>query len=126
VFLHRDYSRRQKLPCYEERITLVRAGTFNEAIRKGEAEAKRYAGKHGECEYLGFIDVFALFDITVKEGSEVYSVMRSIRLSKKEFIGRHYDDGTFHSQRWEDVRDSALGSKSVGPRGPSTRRKKKR
>jgi len=102
LFLHKDLSRRQKKPCYEERITLIHARTFDEAIRKGEAEAKRYAKGLGKVEYLGFITVFHLFDSKIEDGSEIYSILRSVRLRSTEFINRHYDDGTFHCK---DVSD---------------------
>jgi uncharacterized protein DUF4288 len=102
LFLHGRQSRVSKIPCYEERITLIRARSFEGAIRKAEAEARRYAAGLGECEYLGFVEVFHLFDRQVKEGSEVFSIMRSIRLPKRKFIDRFYDDGTFHDQRRED------------------------
>ena len=103
IFLHKGFSGSQKKPCYEERITLIRARSFKEAIRKGETEAKRYARTNGEVDYLGFITVFNLFDTKVGDGTEVFSIMRSIRLSKKAFIDRHYDDGTFHSRDFTEV-----------------------
>jgi uncharacterized protein DUF4288 len=98
LFLHKDLTKSQRTPCYEERITLIRARSFTEAVRKGETEAKRYAKGTGRVEYLGFISVFHLFDSKVGDGTEVFSIMRSISLSKKAFIDRHYDDGTFHSR----------------------------
>jgi len=57
-----------------------------------------------KTEYLGFISVFQLFDSKMKDYTEIYSILRSIPLSKKTFIDRHYDDGTFHSSV---IRDSA-------------------
>jgi len=96
LFLHRDFSKRQKKPCSEERITLVRARSFAEAIRKGESEARRYAKPPLSVEYLGFITVYELFDKVMRDGAEVYSILRSIKVPKARFITRYYDDGTFH------------------------------
>ena len=98
LFLHRAISRRQKKPCYEERITLIRARNFREAIRKGESEARRYARGPGpgEMDYLGFITVYKLFDKAMRDGAEVYSILRSIKGPQEKFITRYYDDGTFH------------------------------
>lgn len=98
LFLHRDLSRRQGRPCYEERITLVRAAGERAAVRKGEAEARRYARAVGKAAYLGFISVFALSEKTLKDGTELYSILRSIDLPGKDFLARHYDDGTFHAR----------------------------
>jgi hypothetical protein len=98
IFLHKDISRRQKKPCYEERITLVRARTFKEAIRRGESEAKRYAKSLPQVEYLGFVTVFQLFGSKVGDGTEIYSILRSIRVPKAAFVTRYYDDGTFHAR----------------------------
>jgi hypothetical protein len=98
LFQHRDLSRQQKKPCYEERITLVRARSFSEALRRGESEARRYSKGLGTVDYLGFITVYKLFESRMKDGAEVYSVLRSIKVPKKTFITRYYDDGTFHCQ----------------------------
>jgi hypothetical protein len=68
------------------------------AVRKGEAEARRYARGLGKTAYLGFIDVFILSEQSLKDGTEVYSILRSIELPTDEFITRHYDDGTFHAR----------------------------
>jgi len=51
---------------------------------------------------LGFITVFHLFDSKIEDGSEIYSILRPVRLRSTEFINRHYDDGTFHCK---DVSD---------------------
>ena len=96
VFLHKGIKR--KMPCYEERITLVRARSFKEALRKGEAEAERYAGSLEGTEYLGFISVYNLFDSRIADGTELYSVMQSIRLSKRDYLRRYTTGGRFHER----------------------------
>ncbi len=110
VFLHHDLTKRNGRPCYEERITLVKAGSFAAAIAKAEKGARSYAASLGSTEYLGFVDVFHVFESKITEGVEVYSIMRSKRLSKKAFIDRYYDDGSFHSRR------SSYGARPKTPR----------
>jgi hypothetical protein len=99
VFEHRDLSRLEGTPCYEERIVVFRARSFREALRKGESEARGYCQDAVECRYLGFIEVFHLFEPALKEGAEVFSVMRSKAMSKAKFIKTYYDDGSFRRGR---------------------------
>src|SRR3954466_8999896 len=96
LFEHRSTPGRTGVPCYEERVVVVRARSFGEAIRKGESEAKRYAGTGPGSRYLGFIEVFHLFAAALKNGTEVFSVMRSKAMSEARFIKTYYDDGSFH------------------------------
>jgi hypothetical protein len=65
----------------EERIVILRARGFEEAIRKGEAEARSYArdcrhrnpyGQQVRQRYLAYCDAY-IFDDAPKEGAEVYS-----------------------------------------------------
>ncbi len=98
LFHHRDLTKRNKKPTYEERITIVRARSYPEAVRKGEAEARNYARCLGKVDYLGFISVFEMFAKAMKDGAEVYSIIRSINVPPETFITRYYDDGTFRTQ----------------------------
>jgi hypothetical protein len=115
LFLHRGESKQNSIPCYEERITLVKARGFEGSVRKGEAEAKRYAAAN-DCDYLGFIEVFNLFERRIGDGSEVFSIMRSIRLSKKQFIDKFYDDGTFHDLTLNELKRLKPRKKPPGGR----------
>jgi Domain of unknown function (DUF4288) len=78
---------------FEERIILLQAADFGDAIAKAEAETAEYCGTDGEIVYLGFVDVFHLFDKTVGHGIEVYSLMRESDLSDKDYLDHFYDDG---------------------------------
>src|SRR5262245_38685144 len=98
IFLHGGISQPKKKACYEERITLIRARGFKEALRKGEAEARRYAKSLQGTEYLGFISVYHLFDSKIGDGTEIYSVMQSIRLSRRDYLRRYTSGGRFHEQ----------------------------
>ena len=80
---------------YEERVILIRASTVEDAMRKGETEAKGYA-REG-IEYLGFMDLYHLATDGVGDLSEVYSLMRSSNLSPTEYLDHFYDTGTEHS-----------------------------
>ncbi len=73
----------------EERVVLVKARTFNEAIRKGEKEAVKYAsfenhinpyGQKVVQEYIGGIDVFESYD-EIKSNGEIYSYTQLIKSS---------------------------------------------
>ena len=97
VFLHSTRERRPKR-CYEERITLIRASSFKEALRKGEAEARRYAKSLKGTRYLGFISVYNLFDSKVGDGTEIYSLMHTTPLSSKAYLRRYYQGGSYHER----------------------------
>src|SRR5689334_22980938 len=56
---------------YEERITLWRAMTFDEAIERAEAEAQEYAAALS-AEYLGLAQGFHLATEHVRDGDEVF------------------------------------------------------
>jgi hypothetical protein len=60
---------------YEERITLWRAASWDEAFRLAEAEAQEYASSD-DCVFITATDAFHLFDESVGAGTEVWSTMR--------------------------------------------------
>src|SRR5882724_9356878 len=62
---------------YEERVVLVRANDFDEAIRLAEIEANNYAGDDEDCTFTGFMNVFHIYDKKIGDGTEVYSLMRT-------------------------------------------------
>jgi Domain of unknown function (DUF4288) len=78
---------------FEERIVLLQATDFDDAIAKAEAETTEYCDINDGTVYLGFVDVFHLFDETVGHGVEVYSLMRESNLSDKDYLDHFYDDG---------------------------------
>lgn len=70
-----------RLSSFEERIVLLRAESFDEALSKGEADARQYAdgngwlnsaGENVRTRYLEGLDAFSLSD-EATEGEEVYS-----------------------------------------------------
>jgi hypothetical protein len=77
---------------YEERLTLWRAKSVNGAIRKSEAEARRYAKESGGA-YLNFIQAYWLYDEVDSDGVEVFSLMRESDLPPKRYIDTFFDTG---------------------------------
>lgn len=60
---------------YEERTTIWKAASFDEAHRLAEEEARKYA-EEANCVFIGSADSFHLFDESISEGVEIFSVMR--------------------------------------------------
>lgn len=77
---------------FEERILLFRAASFEEALAKGDAEAKRYASESQGCTPLDHIVAFHIHDEELREGDEVWSCMREADVSDQEFLRRIYED----------------------------------
>jgi hypothetical protein len=89
---------------FEERIVLLQASDFDDAIAKAETEAAEYCSTNRDTVYLDFVDVFHLFDETIGHGTEIYSLMRESQLSDKDYLDRFYDDG---KERHQTSGDSA-------------------
>jgi hypothetical protein len=76
-----DPPREKPLSAVEERVVILTAADFDEAVSKGEEEAREYAasvrwpndaGQEVVCRYLGAVEVFALSDEPAS-GTEVFS-----------------------------------------------------
>jgi hypothetical protein len=85
--VRRDAHYDPRAALIEERVVLVKARSFQEAIRKGEKEARAYVrgltyrnpyGQHVTTKYLESCDVFRLFKAPAN-GCEVYSRMAIVR-----------------------------------------------
>lgn len=98
VFLHTEIE-----SCtgqvYEERVILVRAGSFDDALSRAEALAEQYAKDVGGCTYTGFVDVFHIYDEEIGDGAEVYSLMRTSDLGMDEYLDRFYDTGAERTRK---------------------------
>jgi hypothetical protein len=55
-------------------------------------EAKEYAQDLAGCSYLGYVSVFHVYDASIGDGTEVYSLMRTSKLDKKKYH-RFFDTG---------------------------------
>ncbi|MBP7860299.1 DUF4288 domain-containing protein [bacterium] len=86
-------------PVFEERVVLFRAVDFNQAINLAEEEALIYA-KEGNCKFTGFVNAFIIADEPA-EKIEVYSLMRTSKLSEQDYLDHYYDSGTELTQKQE-------------------------
>jgi len=97
IFAHPQLTPRNDLQhVYEERIILVQAKDFEDAIDKAESDAQAYA-QDGTI-YLEYVDVFELFDSDLKDLAEVYSLLRSSDLPPDDYIDQFYDTGNEHNK----------------------------
>ena len=79
---------------YEERVTLWRVASFEDAISRAEQEAREY-GEDVGAEYLGFAQSFHLaVDGPLRSGDEVFSLIRESDLPPADYISRYFDTGT--------------------------------
>ncbi|HEY9731730.1 MAG TPA: DUF4288 domain-containing protein [Drouetiella sp.] len=90
VFLHAPGAEQ----LYEERVVLIAANDWNEAIEVAEREARDYAASLDHCTYIGFVSVFKILAESLCSETEVYSLMRASTLEKEEYLDRFYDTGS--------------------------------
>jgi hypothetical protein len=109
---------------YEERVTLWRAESFDDAIQRAETEAAEHVKIIGDGEVL---DVFQAYQVTNDDGSapaaiadavtaagerdgvilegesglEVFSLIRDSDLPPEEYVDRFFDTGTEHQRTVE-------------------------
>lgn len=79
-------------PTYEERITLWRAESLDDAIAKAEEEAVVYA-RRLESEYLDIAQAYWIGPDEPGHGAEVFSLMRDSELEPDEYLDTFYDTG---------------------------------
>jgi hypothetical protein len=85
---------------YEERITLWRASSADEAITLAEAEAVEYAGDV-DSRYVGLAQSYELVD-QVGQGAEVFSLMRVSELRPGNYLDSFFDTGSERQQTIEE------------------------
>lgn len=80
--------------AYEERITLWRANSFEEAIERAEVEASEYASaiEDDATEYIGLAQAFHLFGNPV-DGAEIFSLARRSKLEPDDYLNHFFDAG---------------------------------
>ena len=80
---------------YEERITLWRADSADEAIAKAEAEAEAYASAIYEApsEFLGLAQSYKLFDSPDVDGAEAFSLIRRSILEPDDYLTAFFNTG---------------------------------
>jgi hypothetical protein len=79
-------------PTYEERITLWRAESLDDAIARAEEEATAYALRLGS-EYLDIAQAYWIGGRQPAHGSEVFSLMRDSELEPDDYLDSFYDTG---------------------------------
>lgn len=93
IFMHSDLAKNGSSTVYEERIVVLRAQSLDQAITRAEAAAAKYVRGLKGCKYIGFVDVFHMYEARIEEGTEVFSLMRDSRLKPKQYLDRFYDSG---------------------------------
>ena len=83
--------------AYEERITLWRAASLDDGIRRAETEAEEYASDAG-LKYLRVAQAYLLADVP-DDGAEVFSLIRSSDLRPEDYVDRYFDTGTEHQNQ---------------------------
>jgi len=84
---------------YEERVTLWRAASPDEAIARAEAEVAGYIEAVGG-EHVGLAQCFHLaLEGDVGDGSEVFSLMRDSDLDPEDYVGHFFATGAEREQR---------------------------
>lgn len=78
---------------YEERVTLWRASSEDDAIRLAEAEGDEYAEDTG-VRRTEVVQSFHIFGPHVGSGTEVFSLIRGSRLSAAEYLDAFFDTRT--------------------------------
>jgi hypothetical protein len=79
--------------AYEERITLWRAGTADDALSRSEAEAEEYAEFAGATYLDGFAQVYPLADAPPRDGAEVFALTRDSALPASAYVDRFFATG---------------------------------
>jgi hypothetical protein len=92
LFQHLDLTRQEGMPCYEERVVLLRAIDLEGAVRRAEGEARRYASDPS-IEFLEFTSVYPLFGAAPEDEVVVFSAFRSLPVEADRFVSDHYEDG---------------------------------
>jgi hypothetical protein len=95
VFLHKGFPVKPGSHVYEERILLVRAGSWEQAMDKATREAAEYV-KGIDAQLVQVVDVYHLYETEIGDGAEVYSLMRTTPLEPPEFVRHYFLDGTEH------------------------------
>jgi hypothetical protein len=78
---------------FEERIIVLQADSFDNAIAEAEDEALAYANSDSGVKYLGYVNVFKLFDNNIEHRTEVFSLMRDSSLDPEEYLDHYFNTG---------------------------------
>jgi hypothetical protein len=79
--------------AYEERITLWRAVSLDEALERAAAEAAEYAEFAGAAYLADFGQAYHLADAPPRDGAEIFSLVRDSALPPKPYVDRFFATG---------------------------------
>ncbi len=92
-FAVRCLFRNEKAGVYEERTILVRASGHKQAIKLAEKDAVEYSSSL-DLKYCGYADTFHIFDPEIKNGTEIFSLIRNDKVEAETYINRYLSSGT--------------------------------
>jgi hypothetical protein len=99
---------------FEERITLWRAQSLDQAIELAEREAEEYAEANGS-EYLHFSQAYAITEGSeIGSGTEVFSLLRDSDLAPDEYLSTFFSTGGEHTQEPTEQWKPLAGQAAVG------------
>ena len=75
---------------FEERVVLFRAESFESALAKGEAEAKRYAADLSGGRMLDRVVAYHIHEDELREGDEIWSCIRDLDTTDDELLRQVY------------------------------------
>ena len=91
---------------YEERITMWRATSLDEAIAQAEEEAQEYC-EGLDCKYVGLAQAYGPATtreqedaVEIAPGTEVFSLVRLSAFEPSEYIDRFFDTGSEIQEGW--------------------------
>jgi len=76
--------------AFEERMVVFRASSHDEALAKGEAEAKSYASEWPLPKMLDHLVAFSLQTDALHEGEKVWSTIRELDLTDADYLQQIY------------------------------------
>ncbi len=92
VFRSTRRSGSTKRNLYEERITIWRVASFNDAIKRAERDARQYA-EDTDSEYIELAQAFHISPNRLTSGTEVFSLMRESNYYPKKYLDTYFDNG---------------------------------
>jgi hypothetical protein len=92
LFRIKGFNDSPKKYVYEERLTIWRTNSIEEAIELAEEEGKTYVGDD-QSEYLGLAQGYDPITSRLTSGAEIYSLMRNSNLSAEKYLDRFFDTG---------------------------------
>lgn len=86
---------------YEERITLWRCDTFEDAIAAAEIEAEEYAAVL-ELEFTGLSQAYRIDEDPRDDGAEVFSLLRYSEVGPDDYLDHFFDTGAENGTNLEE------------------------